>query len=74
MLPVPAAFPTGCPLRPCARGLAFRGRAEALVFDYVGMRPDTLDEVVHRLDRPVFELGRLALGALQETLAVRGGT
>jgi hypothetical protein len=49
-------------------------RAQALVFDYVGMRPDILDEAVHRLDRPVFELGRLALDALQETLAIRGGT
>jgi len=54
-------------------GLVGGGPAQALVFDYVGMRPDTLDEVAHRLDRPVFELGRLALDALQETLAARGG-
>ncbi|NJD19621.1 MAG: AroM family protein, partial [Gemmatimonadetes bacterium] len=47
-------------------------RAQALVFDYVGMRPDILDEVVRRLDRPVFELGRLALDALEETLDAGG--
>jgi hypothetical protein len=48
-------------------------RAQALVFDYVGMRADVLDEVAVGLDRPVFELGRLALDALQETLSPRGG-
>lgn len=48
-------------------------RAQALVFDYVGMRPDILDEAVRALDRPVFELGRLAMDALEETLAARGG-
>ncbi len=47
--------------------------AQALVFDYVGMRPDILEEVLHRLDCPVFELGRLALDALQETLEATGG-
>lgn len=54
-------------------GLVGGSRAQALVFDYVGMRPDTLDEVIHRLDCPVFELGRLALDALQENLGAVGG-
>jgi hypothetical protein len=63
--------------RPVGEWLAGRvggSRAQALVFDYVGMRAEVLDEAVRRLDRPVFELGRLALDALQETLAARGGT
>jgi hypothetical protein len=55
-------------------GLVRGSRAQALVFDYVGMRADTLDEVANALDRPVFELGRLALDALQEALETRGGT
>lgn len=55
-------------------GLVGGSPAQALIFDYVGMRADTLDEVVHRLDRPVFELGHLALDALEATLAARGGT
>ncbi len=55
-------------------GLVAGSRAQALVFDYVGMRADILDEAVHRLDRPVFELGRLALDALQETLGISGDT
>jgi len=55
-------------------GLVRGSRAQALVFDYVGMRPDILDEVAAGLDRPVFELGRLAMDALQETLEARGGT
>lgn len=61
------------PVGEWASGLVGGSRAQALVFDYVGMRADILDEVVHRVDRPVFELGRLALDALQETLEARGG-
>ena len=61
------------PVGDWASGRVAGSRAQALVFDYVGMRPDILDEVVRRLDRPVFELGRLAMDALQETLAARGG-
>ncbi len=62
------------PVGEWAAGLVSGSRAQALVFDYVGMRAAIIDEAVRRLDRPVFELGRLALDALQEILEAPGGT
>ena len=44
--------------------------AEALVFDYVGYPKAILDEVASELDLRVFDLGHLALDALQETLDI----
>ena len=49
-------------------GLVRQSRAQALVFDYVGLPGDIVDEVAAALELPVFDLGRLALDALEETL------
>lgn len=49
-------------------GLVRQSRAQALVFDYVGLPGDIFDEVAAELPLPVFDLGRLALDALEETL------
>jgi len=49
-------------------GLVRSSRAHALVFDYVGLPASIFDEVRAGLDLPVFDLGRLALDALAETL------
>jgi hypothetical protein len=60
--------------RPAAEwisGLVARTRAQALVFDYVGFPADLLDDVAAEVDLPVFELGRLALDALERTLDTR---
>ena len=50
-------------------GLVSRTRAQALVFDYVGFPAAMFEEVRAEIDIPVFDLGRLALDALEETLS-----
>jgi hypothetical protein len=45
-----------------------QSRGQALVFDYVGLPSAILDEVAAEVDMPLFDLGRLALNALEETL------
>lgn len=42
--------------------------ADALVFDYVGFPAATLDEVAIQIDLPVFDLGHLAVAALERIL------
>jgi AroM protein len=42
--------------------------ADAVVFDYVGFPPATLDEVRAEIGLPVFDLGELALDALEQLL------
>jgi hypothetical protein len=49
-------------------GLVARTRAQALVFDYVGLPADFLDEVAAEIDLPVIDLGRLALDRLEAIL------
>jgi hypothetical protein len=49
-------------------GLVKGTRAQALVFDYVGFPADTRDEVAAAVPVPVFDLGHLAMDALEETL------
>jgi hypothetical protein len=49
-------------------GLVRGTRAQALVFDYVGFPADTFDEVAAAVPVPVFDLGHLAMNALEETL------
>jgi hypothetical protein len=50
-------------------GLVSRSRARALVFDYVGFPAAILDEVGAGMGIPVFDVGRLAMDALEETLS-----
>jgi hypothetical protein len=45
------------------------GDADAVIFDYVGFPSDLLSEVAARIGIPVFDLGHLALDALEEILA-----
>lgn len=45
--------------------------ADAVVFDYVGFPSDALRDVTARIELPVFDLGHLALDALQEMLDMR---
>ena len=47
------------------------GDAEALVFDYVGFPSRELSAVAAVLEVPVFDLGHLALDALEEMLDAR---
>ena len=49
-------------------GLVRGTRAQALVFDYVGFPAEMLDEVAVAVHVPVFDLGHLAMDALEETL------
>ena len=42
--------------------------ADALVFDYVGIPPEILDTTSASLNLPVFDLGRLAMDALEHVL------
>jgi hypothetical protein len=49
-------------------GLVRGTRAQALVIDYVGLPTQALDDATAALDLPVFDLGRLALDALDDTL------
>lgn len=51
-----------------ASELVSEGDAEALVFDYVGFPPATLNEVAARIEVPVFDLGHFALRALEGAL------
>lgn len=49
-------------------GLVRGARAQALIFDYVGFPADILDELAVAVHVPVFDLGHLAMDALEETL------
>jgi len=49
-------------------GLVRTTRAQALVFDYVGFPAAMFHEVRAEIGIPVFDVGRLALHALEETL------
>lgn len=49
-------------------GLLRGTRAQGLVFDYVGLPTATLDEASAALSLPVFDLGHLALDAVEKTL------
>jgi hypothetical protein len=42
--------------------------ADALVFDYVGFPAAISDEVAAEIDTPVFDLGHLAMNALEGKL------
>ena len=63
--------PTSEPLAPWLAGRAGNGGADAMVFDYVGFSSDALREIAARIAIPVFDLGHLALDALQELLDLR---
>ena len=63
--------PASEPLTPWLAECAGNGGADALVFDYVGFSSDALREIAARIEIPVFDLGHLALDALQELLDLR---
>lgn len=63
--------PASEPLAPWLAERAGNDGADAVVFDYVGFSSDALREIAARITIPVFDLGHLALDALQELLDVR---
>jgi hypothetical protein len=48
---------------------ALHADADALVFDYVGLSPALLDLTRTLLELPVFDLGEMAINALDAVLA-----
>ena len=57
--------------RPVADWLADRlegGRADAIIFDYVGFPPEVRERVSVEFDLPVLDLGHVAIAALKRIL------
>lgn len=61
--------PVGRALRDGLSASALHADADALVFDYVGLSPALLDLTRTLLELPVFDLGEMAINALDAVLA-----